>query len=155
MRIAFGEDIAHGLESVARGYVDALCWTQPDYYGDGDDNGDGEDRTLRDLGYGYGDLHPGTRDRITAELSAVVAAHPLAVRMYGAARTFNAGDGDVWEHFGHDYLLTRDGHGAGFWDRGLGDLGEYLSTIAGNAGDHVELWRDANGLLTDGDDGDG
>lgn len=28
---------------------------------------------------------------------------------------------------GHDFWLTRNGHGAGFWDRGLGDLGNKLS----------------------------
>lgn len=28
---------------------------------------------------------------------------------------------------GHDFWLTRNGHGAGFWDRGLGDLGDRLS----------------------------
>ena len=28
---------------------------------------------------------------------------------------------------GHDFWLTRNGHGAGFWDRGLGELGEQLS----------------------------
>lgn len=28
---------------------------------------------------------------------------------------------------GHDFWLTRNGHGAGFWDRGLGVLGEALS----------------------------
>jgi hypothetical protein len=28
---------------------------------------------------------------------------------------------------GHDFWLTRNGHGAGFWDRGLGELGERLS----------------------------
>lgn len=31
---------------------------------------------------------------------------------------------------GHDFWLTRNGHGAGFWDRGLGDLGERLSSDA-------------------------
>lgn len=29
---------------------------------------------------------------------------------------------------GHDFWLTRNGHGAGFWDRGYGELGEVLST---------------------------
>jgi hypothetical protein len=28
---------------------------------------------------------------------------------------------------GHDFWLTKNGHGAGFWDRGLGDLGKRLS----------------------------
>lgn len=31
------------------------------------------------------------------------------------------------EQSGHDFWLTRNGHGAGFWDRGLGELGERLS----------------------------
>lgn len=31
---------------------------------------------------------------------------------------------------GHDFWLTRNGHGAGFWDRGLGDLGRRLSDAA-------------------------
>ncbi|UTN91454.1 hypothetical protein SEA_OUTIS_91 [Gordonia phage Outis] len=154
LRVAFGEDVDHGVESIARGYVDALCWTQRDVAASADDDTDG-DQTLRDLGYGYDELHPDTRDRIIAELTDVVTAHPLAVRMYGAARTFSFGDGNVWEHFGHDYLLTRDGHGAGFWDRGLGELGDYLTSIADAAGEHEELWRDlADGerRLTDGND---
>lgn len=28
---------------------------------------------------------------------------------------------------GHDFALTRNGHGAGFWDRGLGELGDRLT----------------------------
>lgn len=28
---------------------------------------------------------------------------------------------------GHDFCLTRNGHGAGFWDRGLGELGDRLT----------------------------
>ena len=31
---------------------------------------------------------------------------------------------------GHDFWLTRNGHGAGFWDRGLGEIGDKLSTAA-------------------------
>jgi hypothetical protein len=34
------------------------------------------------------------------------------------------------ESVGHDFWLTRNGHGAGFWDRGLGELGERLSAAA-------------------------
>ena len=28
---------------------------------------------------------------------------------------------------GHDFALTRNGHGAGYWDRGLGSIGEELT----------------------------
>lgn len=31
------------------------------------------------------------------------------------------------EQAGHDFWLTRNGHGAGFWDRGLGAVGDRLS----------------------------
>lgn len=34
------------------------------------------------------------------------------------------------EQFGHDFWLTRNGHGAGFWDRGHGELGETLTKWA-------------------------
>jgi hypothetical protein len=42
----------------------------------------------------------------------------------------------LWaEHFsdaqaGHDFWLTRNRHGAGFWDRGLGDAGRMLTEMA-------------------------
>lgn len=32
--------------------------------------------------------------------------------------------------FGHNFWLTRNGHGAGFWDAGLGEDGEKLSEIS-------------------------
>ncbi len=32
---------------------------------------------------------------------------------------------------GHDFWLTRNGHGAGFWDRGLNDIGEALTKACG------------------------
>ena len=31
---------------------------------------------------------------------------------------------------GHDFWLTRNGHGAGFWDRGLGELGDKITDAA-------------------------
>lgn len=31
---------------------------------------------------------------------------------------------------GHDFWLTRNGHGAGFWDRGLGERGDRLTKAA-------------------------
>ncbi len=38
------------------------------------------------------------------------------------------------EQIGHDLWLTRNGHGAGFWDRGLGEVGDKLTDIAKNMG---------------------
>lgn len=38
-----------------------------------------------------------------------------------------SGIGD--EQLGHDFTLTRNGHGTGFWDRGLGEIGKRLTNI--------------------------
>lgn len=43
-------------------------------------------------------------------------------------------DGLSEEQIGHDLWLTRNGHGAGFWDRGLGQLGEALTQHAKDLG---------------------
>lgn len=34
------------------------------------------------------------------------------------------------EQAGHDFWLTRNHHGAGFWDRNLGECGEWLTNMA-------------------------
>jgi hypothetical protein len=35
------------------------------------------------------------------------------------------------ERAGKDFWYTRNGHGVGFWDRGLGDVGDQLSALCG------------------------
>ena len=32
------------------------------------------------------------------------------------ATTYNSANGDAWDHAAHDWILTRNGHGCGFWD---------------------------------------
>lgn len=34
------------------------------------------------------------------------------------------------DYAGHDFALTRNGHGTGFWDRGLGDIGDRLTAAS-------------------------
>lgn len=36
---------------------------------------------------------------------------------------------------GHDFWLTRNGHGAGFWDRGLGERGDKLTSLSESFGE--------------------
>ena len=49
-------------------------------------------------------------------------------------------EGFSWEMAAHDFWLTRNGHGAGFWDRGLRETGDRLSEMARNfGGSHVEV----------------
>ncbi len=47
------------------------------------------------------------------------------------------------EQVGHDFWLTREGHGVGFWDRGLGEVGDKLAQISDTFGSgNLELGDD-------------
>lgn len=50
------------------------------------------------------------------------------------------------ERAGHDFWLTRNHHGAGFWDRGLGSIGDHLAEAARVYGS-ADLYRGDNGLI--------
>jgi hypothetical protein len=45
---------------------------------------------------------------------------------------------------GHDFWLTRNRHGAGFWDRGLGETGDKLTEAAHAFGEAI-LYLDDDG----------
>lgn len=47
---------------------------------------------------------------------------------------------------GHDFWLTRNHHGAGFWDRGLGEVGERLTKMAHPYGEYY-LMAQADGKI--------
>lgn len=54
----------------------------------------------------------------------------------------------LWDigQFGHDFWLTRNGHGAGFWDRGHGDIGRKLTDAAKVYGE-VDLYTGDDGRI--------
>ena len=56
------------------------------------------------------------------------------------------GDAMTDEQMGHDFWLTRNGHGAGFWDRGLGTLGDRLTKWAEVPGS-CDLYLGGDGLI--------
>lgn len=46
---------------------------------------------------------------------------------------------------GHDFWLTRNGHGAGFWDRGIGKHGEELTKASKDYGEtHAYMDEETN-----------
>ena len=44
------------------------------------------------------------------------------------------------QQVGHDFWLTREGHGAGFWDRGNGPQGDRLAELATAYGPGPSFW---------------
>lgn len=51
------------------------------------------------------------------------------------------------EQIGHDFILTRNGHGAGFWDRGLGEIGDRLTEWAKTFGPIESLYIDTQNCI--------
>jgi hypothetical protein len=41
------------------------------------------------------------------------------------------------EYAGHDFWLTRNHHGAGYWDRDLGEIGDALTKLAHERGERT------------------
>ena len=76
------------------------------------------------------------------EISAYDLPDETVNRIKRDCEAFIARSGDLLgvmsdEQSGHDFWLTRNGHGAGFWDRGLGAVGEKLTAICEEFG---EMW---------------
>lgn len=95
-----------------RGYLEAAIWSSTDDRGQFLDylNFDADDFTAEALA----SMEADCADFLEANaqlLASVAAKLPPAYQ-------------------GHDFWLTRNGHGAGFWDRGLGEAGEKLSEAA-------------------------
>lgn len=105
-----------------RGYLICALWSETD-------NADDRGGEPLDANYGLEDIDPAARAQCRAECDAFVDANKADLEEYCERR------GDHPEYTaadcaGHDFWLTRNGHGAGFWDRGLGELGKRLSAAA-------------------------
>jgi hypothetical protein len=104
-----------GFDIVAmlRGYLECALWASNDEHGNALDDvyttGDISDETKQSASEACGDF----------VRQCVEGGIHLDMHYPG-----NAGG------VGHDLFLTRNRHGAGFWDRGLGEVGDELTEIA-------------------------
>ena len=109
------------LDDVVRGYLVAILWTSTTFEGG----------TLNS-GYGVDDIAPESVAEAREELRQFIESE---------TEDLEGIDADA---IGHDFCLTRNHHGTGFWDRGLGERGDRL-TVAAHA------WGSADAYV--GDDG--
>lgn len=52
-----------------------------------------------------------------------------------------------WSYHGHDFHLTRDYHGPGFWDRGYGEAGDLLTERAEEFGESSHEFSYEDGAI--------
>ena len=102
------------LPDIARGYMEAAFFT-----GIQADTGDGE--SVEIAGLGVGNLDP--------ESFAGLEAQAVRFWIENAETLETATESGAYdlEQAGRDLWFTRNGHGVGFWDRGLGDIGDALA----------------------------
>ena len=105
-----------------------------------------EDPTPLDDDYGVDDVSDETRAELRERLASFVETYADDVSAY-LTHTAIVGSGySPVAMLGHDYVLTCNGHGAGFWDRGLGELGDRL-TDAAHAEGEFDLYVGDDGEL--------
>ena len=87
-------------------------------------------------------------DGLSPDLLASIEADCAAFQEANADALDEAYDehGFTLAQAGHDFWFTRNGHGAGFWDRGLGAVGTRLSNAARVYG-ACELYAGDDGLV--------
>lgn len=111
------------------GYCEALVWQATDGEGGTFDN--------YDLSYA-------AQDRCIAECIDWARGYVWQMLRLADYRTCirDGKPGADMTHLGHDYCLSSLGHGTGFWDRGMGRLGDRLHASAGYSSIHVYLGDD-------------
>ena len=118
------------LNAFARGYVDCALWASPD---------DGDDGKPLDATYSVTD--------IDGDAIAKMAAECRAFELLQAEDLDAADDaGRDSAHCGHDLFLSRNGHGTGFWDNDLGDVGDRLHAAAQSLGGSILYVTDTGAL---------
>ncbi len=108
-------------------YIEAALWSSTD-------NSDEQGGDPLDQNYGIEDIADDTLAAIEKECAEFQATHgALLEKAYGLYKT--SGEWSAYAQAGHDFWLTRNHHGAGFWDRGIGKVGELLTEASHAAGE--------------------
>lgn len=111
----------NALDEFTQGYVECALWA--------DANGDCFDRDTETT---VAELHPDTLAAMVRDCAKFQAERPHDLDLYVEM-------GRDLSHAGHDFWLSRNGHGTGFWDRGFGAVGDSLHNHAETFG-NVELY---------------
>ena len=123
------------LETMLRAYVGAALWSSTD-----------DDGEPMDAGRDISDIAPDTLAGMRDDCETFANANASDIQAARDSGVYVAGERYGYSQVGHDFWLTRNGHGAGFWDRGLGDIGERLSAAARACGE-VNLFVNDDGKV--------
>lgn len=117
-------ELIDSLDSFTQAYIECALWSSTD-------NSTESGGYPLDDNYGIEDLTMGALKQMIADCKDFQDAQDayLLARCGKGATTGQTRD-SIMGQSGHDFWLTRNHHGAGFWDRGLGELGDRLTKAA-------------------------
>ena len=110
---------------VIQAYMVCALWTSTDDAGD-----------PLDINYDLDDISPDLAASMMSDCENFIIAN----------RADLLASGQDTSQIGHDFWLTRNGHGAGFWDRGLGEVGDRLTTAC-KAFSSIDLYVGDDGKI--------
>ena len=111
------------IETITKHYLIAMLWTMP---GDDASENPGDSIALQDLPRETIDA---ARHDVTRFVAFCGILFDMAMACYGDGCGQHHDAGSVEAAFGHDFALTRNGHGVGFWDR----VNDGLPRVLGDA----------------------
>lgn len=119
---------AYIQDDFLRGYIEAAIWT-------GTDESDETGGRPLDERFGFSDVALESLEKALAECRAFQEENTADLEVF--RELCPRPDGDTPNAYaGHDFWLTRNGHGVGFWDRGLPEeVGERLTEASHKAGE--------------------
>lgn len=142
-KIKAGERVAlESLDTFTRAYVQTALWSSNDE-SDPETGGEPLDRN-----HGWEDIAPATQAGMVLDCAKFQEDNAANLESAIATGAVKCGpDFDEWGRAGHDFWLTREHHGAGFWD---GDwpkpYGDKLTVAAQAFGEHG-LYLGDDGLI--------
>jgi hypothetical protein len=107
------------VDEMVQGYIECALWSSTD------EQPDGNGGPAMDENYGPEDISDELMASMREDCQSFYNANTADLDKYAVEMTRAEWTGA--EMAGHDFWLTRNRHGAGFWDRGLGALGDRLS----------------------------
>lgn len=109
------------VRSFVRAYLLCAVWSS---------TGDDTDSSLMDLGFHPDDLTLEAQAYAEEDCREFLSANVVALIVRAIEDPPKGATPYSYEQAGHDFWLTRNHHGAGFWDRGLGEVGDKLTEEA-------------------------
>ena len=123
--------------SILSAYIQTALWSSTDDKGD-----------PLDSNYSPSDLAPATLARMTADCATFWDAQCEVIKSAIDTGQVKCGpDFDAYGRVGHDFWLTRNGHGAGFWDGDWPQPAAAYLTAAAHAFGECDLYVGDDGKL--------